>query len=43
MRNFLVHNDDDVHEPKVKVWETVVEDLPSLVAAIEAFLTEPPS
>ena len=41
MRNVLVHNYDDAHEPKV--WETVVEDLPPLVAAIEAFLPEPKS
>jgi uncharacterized protein with HEPN domain/predicted nucleotidyltransferase len=39
MRTILVHNDADVHEPKV--WEMVVEDLPPLVTALEAFLVEP--
>jgi len=39
MRTILVHNYDDVHEPKG--WETVVEDLPPQVTALEAFLVEP--
>ena len=41
MRHILVHEYDEVTEPKV--WETVVDDLPALVAAIEAFLPEPPA
>ena len=40
MRHVLVDEDDEVNERKV--WETVVEDLPVLVAAIEAFLPRPP-
>lgn len=41
MRHVLVHDYEGVKEPKV--WETVVDDLPALVAAIEAFLPEPPT
>jgi uncharacterized protein with HEPN domain/predicted nucleotidyltransferase len=40
-RHVLVHNYEGVKEPKV--WETVDEDLPALVAALEAFLPEPPA
>jgi uncharacterized protein with HEPN domain len=41
MRHILVHEYDEVTEPKVR--ETVVDDLPALVAAIEGFLPEAPA
>ena len=41
MRHILVHEYEGLRESMV--WETVVEDLPKLVATLEAALPEPPS
>lgn len=41
MRHVLVHRYEGVLEPKV--WETVTDDLPVLVATIERFLPKPPA
>jgi uncharacterized protein with HEPN domain len=39
MRNFLIHEYDDVDF--AIVWETVKNDLPPLIAALEEILSEP--
>ncbi len=41
MQHILVHEYESLRESKV--WETVVEDLPRLVAILEPALPEPPA
>ena len=41
MRNRLIHGYFDIDADRV--WDTMVNDLPPLVAAIKAFLEQPPA